>query len=698
MLPSANRKERETLKIFQDSGAYAGVFPADDDYLAHAALLERAPNLDTLGDPDDVFGRAVVMSSLGNLVRLMRPIFILDEGQKAASANAQATLRDFNPSLMIELSATPPPGANLLVDVRGRELEREDMLKLDLHVVNEGHAKWQSTLSRAKEHRDFLEEQARAHDANTGLYIRPICLIQVERTGREQRIKGFIHALDAFDYLTGTLGVPPEQIAIKSSSQDDLAEVDDAGGLLSRDCPYRYIITKQALQEGWDCPFAYVLAILGNPKSATALTQLIGRVLRQPHGRKTKNAFLDESYVFCFQREARGLLAEIKKGFELEGLGDLSGSVSSGSSLKKIETQVDQRRAALQKQRVALPVFAVKSGKTWRQASYAMDIAARIDWARIDLSTIEAMELSEAVQGFELAVDLGEKEGEGSIKIGGRKSLRGKLEDGDALHCARHLMQVAPNPWRAFEFSEKILGSLVAKHGAEKVGDNFMRVVEHAQLEIERQRDELGKEIFEKMLDSGEMAFQVLALKGVANWSVPGSQTRSKTGKRMTRADGAQLQRSLFEFVDDAEVDNPLERDVACFLDEQEQLLFWYRSVPRRDYYIQGWQPNKIWPDFVAARKGQALEGIVIESKGDHLIGNKDTVYKEAVFEMCGARFVAKAVGDGHMPSVDIPAGVQFKVVGQSTWRQELLSALGKGAPAAKTKAKAKKKGGAATL
>ena len=83
---------------------------------------------------------------------------------------------------------------------------------------------------------------------------------------------------------------------------------------------------------------------------------------------------------------------------------------------------------------------------------------------------------------------------------------------------------------------------------------------------------------------------------------MPRAQTRSKTGKRLTRADGEQLQRSLFEFVDEGLVDSDLERDVACFLDEQEQLLFWYRSVPRRDYFIQGWQPNRIWPDFVAAR------------------------------------------------------------------------------------------------
>ena len=54
-------------------------------------------------------------------------------------------------------------------------------------------------------------------------------------------------------------------VAIKTSEKDELKEVDDVGGLLSRNAVTRYIITKQALQEGWDCPFAYVLAVLTNP-------------------------------------------------------------------------------------------------------------------------------------------------------------------------------------------------------------------------------------------------------------------------------------------------------------------------------------------------------------------------------------------------------------------------------------------------
>ena len=125
------------------------------------------------------------------------------------------------------------------------------------------------------------------------------------------------------------MGVPAEEIAIKTSEKDELKEVDDVGGLLARDCKVRYIITKQALQEGWDCAFAYVLVILTNPSSKNALTQLVGRILRQPYARKTQVLELDESYVFCFQQRGKELLESIKSGFEQEGLGDLRGHVAA---------------------------------------------------------------------------------------------------------------------------------------------------------------------------------------------------------------------------------------------------------------------------------------------------------------------------------------------------------------------------------
>ena len=337
MLPSASRANKEALRMFRDSGAFQAFFPPEEDKQGHETLLKRIPNLDTFEKEDAFWGREV-KTSLGNTIRLLEPLIILDEGHKAYSEQAQSTLRNLNPSMIVELSATPPRESNKLVEISGTELLQEEMIKLDLHVINRSSTNWRDTIRAAMERRDDLEAKARTYEANTNINLRPICLVQVERTGKEQRDGKLIHAEDVRDYLIGQ-GVSKDWIAGWSAELDELKEFEDIGGLLARDCPIRYIITKHALQEGWDCSFAYVLAILTNPHSKTALTQLLGRILRQPYARKTHILELDESYVYCFQRT--NLIEEIRRGFDREGLQGMEGRVVQDT--RDLENSTTQR-------------------------------------------------------------------------------------------------------------------------------------------------------------------------------------------------------------------------------------------------------------------------------------------------------------------------------------------------------------------
>ena len=137
MLPSANRKTKDRLRMYRDAGGFDRFFPSEDRPAEHAELLRETPNLDTFEGAGGVWGRQV-KTSLGNTLRLLRPLIILDEGHKAYSVNAKKTLEGFNPSMIVELSATPAAGANVLVDIRGQELNAEEMIKLDLHIRNRG--------------------------------------------------------------------------------------------------------------------------------------------------------------------------------------------------------------------------------------------------------------------------------------------------------------------------------------------------------------------------------------------------------------------------------------------------------------------------------------------------------------------------------------------------------------------------------
>ena len=401
MLPSANRQTKDTLRMFRDSGGFDRFFPPDDDPGAHTKLLETNPNLDTFEQTAGFWGR-YVKTSLGNTVRLLQPLIILDEGHKAYSVNAKATIEGFNPCMIVELSATPARGANILVEILGQELNAEEMIKLDLHIRNKASGDWRDTLLASVEHRDRLEAEARRHEAESGTYIRPICVIQVERTGREQRKPGYVHTDDVREYLLQHPGISQEHIAIKTSAKDELKEVDDVGGLMSRNCPIRFIITKQALQEGWDCPFAYILTILTNPMSRTGITQLVGRILRQPYARKTGVPWLDESYVFCFSRRGRELLEEVRKGFGLEGLQGLEGRVVSEDGparpTEKLATKHRARYRAAAREFV-LPAFMIRDVDGWRLVHYEADILSRVCWDDIDLSALVNLELGEGRGG-----------------------------------------------------------------------------------------------------------------------------------------------------------------------------------------------------------------------------------------------------------------------------------------------------------
>src|SRR5216684_8082956 len=206
MLPSASRANKEALRMFKDSGGFQAFFPPEEDKQGHENLLKHIPNLDTF-EKEDAFWGKQAKTSLGNTIRLLEPLIILDEGHKAYSEQAQSTLRNLNPSMIVELSATPPREANKLIEISGMELHREEMIKLDLHVINRSSTNWRDTIRAAMERRDDLQEQARGYEGNTNVYIRPICLTQVERTGKEQRDGKHIHSEDVREYLLGQ-GVP----------------------------------------------------------------------------------------------------------------------------------------------------------------------------------------------------------------------------------------------------------------------------------------------------------------------------------------------------------------------------------------------------------------------------------------------------------------------------------------------------------
>ena len=633
MLPSASRQNKETLKVFRDRGGFTDFFPSEEDYEGHEKYLKERPNLDHFGTQKEFFGR-IIKTSLGNTLKILKPIVIIDEGHKAYSETARRTIRDFNPSIVLELSATPPLNSNKLVEVSGKDLHSEDMIKLDIHMINKSTLKWEDTLLASHERRNDLEKKAMEYKANTNEYIRPICLIQVERTGKDQRGTKFIHAEDAKEFLIKKCAIPDDQIAIKSSEKDDIEGID----LLSDTTQIRYIITKQALQEGWDCPFAYILTILTNPTSQLSITQLVGRILRQPYARKTQIKELDECYVFCFRENASELVKNIKNGLESEGLGDIAGRISfdtgdavNGEVLK--ERTINYREEFKKYEgKIYLPKFVIQEKGNCRDLNYDIDILGNIDWNKIKLTDLENVSLSDA-RTKEEEITYGISERENLLEEHERIVKPGTLEINEVF-LTRQIIALVPNPWIAFEIGKKAIRIFIEKDGKEKSASNFVFIIEELKKVLERERDLLAENVFKKLVEEKKLYFFLITDTGA--FVLP-RRINLRSNKSIPREDNTPLKKSLLEYVPEEGL-NDLEKAVALYLDEQEKLLWWYRNISRQDYHIQGWKRHKIYPDFIASRKGKRKDDYdsvyVLESKGIHL-KNEDTTYKKNVFKLC---------------------------------------------------------------
>jgi len=676
MLPSASRRNKEVLKVFKDSGSFGEFFPLEDDGEGNEKLLKEFPNLDYFGSENSFCGR-IAKTSLGNTLRVLRPIIIIDEGHKAYSEIAQKTIRDFNPSIIVELSATPPKNSNILVNISGQALNREEMIKLDMHITNKASLDWKDAILAAVDKRNLLEKRARDYEANTSEYIRPICLVQAERTGKDQRGAGYIHAEDVKEYLIKQCGILQEEIAIKSSEKDDIEGID----LLSKDCPVRYIITKYALQEGWDCAFAYLLAILTNPSSQLSITQLVGRILRQPKARKTKVKELDESYVFCFRQKARDLLENIKRGFEVEGLGDLTGRVSMDEgdteSVEATKARAIGYREGFKKfeGRIYLPKFVIQERESWRDVSYEMDILSRIDWSEVNLEALADIPLGE-MRAKEEKVTVGlSKDEKKVIETKEFTAEEGGLEI-NKVFVTRQILDIVPNSWVAYEIGKKVMDIFLVKYDKKTVTNNLVFIIEELRKYLEKERDRLAEQVFRDLIKRKTLWFFLLSDKG--GYKLPNSIRVKNTSKKLVRQDNTPIQRSLFDVMPEEEL-NEMEKSVAIYLDEQGKLLWWYRNLSRQDYYIQGWKKHRIYPDFIFAdtddKKQDDYNKIyVVETKGLHL-KNEDTDYKNNVFDFCNKLGQQRDWRELNLEFAK--KRIEFQVIFENEWKARINKIFG---------------------
>ena len=319
---SLRSRKKEDRKVFQENGQLAGFV---SQYKDDSHLL---PEVDE--------------TALINVIRSLNPVVVVDESHNAESDLSVDMLKNLNPSFVLDLTATPKNNSNIVSMVPAIELKKEHMVKLPVIVYN--HPDKNEVISSALHLRQRLESLAIQQRNAGGKYIRPIVLFQAQpRTSDDNT---------TFEKLKAQLisiGIPEEEIKIKTAEKDELKGID----LLAETCPVRYIITINALKEGWDCPFAYVLASLADKSSAVDVEQILGRVLRQPYVMKHADAMLNMSYVLTASAKFHETLQNIVRGLQASGFSD--------KDYRKQDLMPEELKKEILKKTEADPLFPSKS-------------------------------------------------------------------------------------------------------------------------------------------------------------------------------------------------------------------------------------------------------------------------------------------------------------------------------------------------
>lgn len=299
----------EGVRVYEDAGV----------------LMDHFANLsdEQIARLDKIEGSARPVFSLANLLKLHRPMVIVDEAHNSRTELSFRTLARFNPSLILELTATPQIehrperdkyASNILYSVSAAELKAEQMIKMPIRLTTD--ADWVKTIGGALDCQRALEEAAKAERAETGEYIRPIILFQAQSASRDDPTRITWETIEA--YLRNDQRIPKEHIAVHTGPRKDL---DDLPHDISGDrSDVRYVITVSKLKEGWDCPFAYILCSVADQVSATAVEQILGRVLRMPKAQRKRRDSLNQSYAFIVSRSFDTTAQQLRDGL-VEGAG-----------------------------------------------------------------------------------------------------------------------------------------------------------------------------------------------------------------------------------------------------------------------------------------------------------------------------------------------------------------------------------------
>ena len=235
---------------------------------------------------------------------------IVDEEHSNNTAKANTILQAFAANHTVRVSATAVKNnRSEFIEIDERDVINAGLITKALYV-NEGledGSDIENDYDKLLELADAKRKKIAERYVSLGKVIRPLVLIQFPN-GQKETIQAVEHKLETMGYTTENGMV---SVWMSEDKRDLPADLTQNSGT-----PV-FLLMKQAISTGWDCPRAKILVKLREGMSENFEIQTIGRIRRMPEARHYDDDLLDFCYVYTFDETYKaGLLSTMDRAYE----------------------------------------------------------------------------------------------------------------------------------------------------------------------------------------------------------------------------------------------------------------------------------------------------------------------------------------------------------------------------------------------
>jgi len=614
-IQSLRQEKTEGRKIYDDNGNLMEHFTSIKPELQDK--LRRAPD-------------GAIHQSLDNALQIRRPIIISDEAHNAGTKLSYESLARFNPSCIIEFTATPQTvhdlkngkyASNVLTQASAFQLKSANMIKFPLNLKVPGDPR--ETIRAAIEKRNELEKAAK----KSGEYIRPIILYQAENKKGETTVE----AIEDLLKNDKEFNVKPEEIAVQIGNRKELEKYD----LMSPDCSIRHIITVQALAEGWDCPFAYILCTMANFQSPRPVEQILGRIMRLPYASPKKDNALSQCYAYAAKGRFEDVALSLKDTLiKTNGYQKIESDAFVPSPPSDNIGRLFRAGAETPDKPRKFPVPFIVINEKGKQQPLEFEHFLDIQWsiakekpqlddfqfpvfargkATIDVNKEEQVTITAATEIREDMTYLD------SDKNWTRESLVAFLDEG-IKHLDIPQAQSVPYILRA-------INMLCENNKLVELARHRFHVCRYLERKIQELRHQKAKQGYQQILDTvGTTTCKLQVSASHALMLERGKDYQPHSNYEGITSFKNHLHENVGELRDEGE-----EYECARYLDDLKEIDVWVRNLERRpdhSFWLQT-STDKFYPDFVCRLKDGRV--LVVEYKGEDRWSNDDSKEKRDI-------------------------------------------------------------------